>query len=285
MRRAGAHRGLDLDHGGGAHRLPERGRQEDLADRVALGLQEQGPRWVGGEECRGEAALEALLRGLRPQAAEVRAAVVGEALQVDHLGAFLGHELQEPRLRRPGAAVDQDDPVVERALVEHLRDQGAIRPVAAGDGVHAPADLREDRREGAGALPPAPAIDQRSPPAGPVRERALEVRGGVARNEGGADLAGEEAVLPDVDRAHLCPLCVVEDGQRDRAGDVVLRVFGGGADVDDLVEGQGGQVAQRGQLHRHQFDALYQSRSTARSASVMVSITAGGIAWLTPAWR
>jgi len=78
---------------------------------------------------------------------------------------------------------------------------------------------------------------------------ALQVLGEVRRHEGRADAARLEGV-GRVHRADERPLLVVEDGQVDRARDVVVGELRGRAHVDDGIEaGQVGDPDLLGGIH------------------------------------
>ena len=176
----------------------------------------------------------------------------GEPLKVDHLcpeGCKMG---QKMGLAGAGAAVDKADGGGKRFFIKRAGDEAAVGLIAALDGVGLPADLLQDDGEGARTLTAAPAIDQRTPAAVTIRKRALKMGGGIARDEGCADLAREKTVLLHIDRAHAGAFLVREDGKIERAGDVILCEFGGGSDVDHLVKGQSGERRETIEGNGHQ---------------------------------
>ncbi len=136
----------------------------------------------------------------------------------------------------PGGPVDQHHPQRQVGVVEARGHLAAIGPVAARQQRRAPAHLGEDRRHGVRALAAAPAVEQRREGSGQVDERRLQVARDIAGDVGGADLAGPEARLLDIDRAHLGALGVGQHRQVDRAGYMVLGEFAGAAHVDDRAE-------------------------------------------------
>ncbi|CUH40003.1 hypothetical protein JSE7799_02732 [Jannaschia seosinensis] len=270
-------RRVEADHRGRAHRLPQAGRDQDVADGVALGLEKQRPVGVKLGERGGEAGFEHLLGRLSARApAEIGAAVVRQPFEVDHLRAGRLHMGKELCLAGAGAAVDQDRRHGQVRIVEHGLHQPPIRLVAALQHADPPADLFEDRREGARSLAAPPAIDEGSPAAVAIRQRAFEMGGGIARDQRGADLAGEETVLPHVDRADAGAFRIRQDGQVDRTGQMILGEFGGGAHVDDLVEGQGVEGGEIGDGMAH---GAARCRSRGRGQGVRRPFTPG--AW----WR
>ncbi len=163
-----------------------------------------------------------------------------QALQVQGLHARARPAGQDLGLARPRAAVEQDELQRRRLVVEPRLHMPPIGAVAARQHRRPPADLRQDGGHGVGPLAAAPAVDQRPKVGRLVGERGLQVPGDVAGHQRRADAAGQEARLLDVDRAHPRPLGVVEHGQADGAGHVVLGELRGAAHVDDRVEGREG---------------------------------------------
>ena len=240
-------RHLEPQPGRGAQRLPHGARHREIADARAFGLDHRRARGVQRRQRHGKAAFEQLLRGLPPgHRAEQAAPVVGQPFQVDHLHAPQGKPRQDLGLGRAGIAVQHDQrrgrPEVLH-LPQHQRAPGLPAPFQPRC---PPADLRQDRRKGARPLPPAPAVDQRPPAAVMPRQRPRDVARDIGRRDGAADLAGLEGRDLLVDRADLGPLGVVQDGQVDRAGQVILGVFGWRTRVDDRVEPGFRQVRQAG---------------------------------------
>ena len=81
----------------------------------------------------------------------------------------------------------------------------------------------------------APAVDKRTPLFGAVAEVRLQHRGDVSCHQRRAYFSGLERGLR-VQQADFVTLGVVQNGTIQRAGDMILREFGGGSDVDDFIE-------------------------------------------------
>ena len=60
----------------------------------------------------------------------------------------------------------------------------------------------------------------------------------ILGDQGRTDLARGKGADLFVNRAHLGPFGIIQNRQVDRAGDVILGVFGGGAHIDDVVKTQ-----------------------------------------------
>ena len=175
-----------------------------------------------------------------------------------HLAA---DRVEDIGLGAAGIAVEQDQPDRQRVLVERLRHQAAIGAITALQHLHPEPDLPQDHAHGARALPAPPAIDQRAIAAGLGREMRVDMVRDVARDQGRPDLARLQTALLHVDRADARALHIVEHGQVDGTGQVILREFGRRARVDDLVEAGAAQIGEGsdGETHaphiarRHHF--------------------------------
>ncbi len=229
-------RRVDADAGAGTHRVEQRAGNLDAADALAFGFDVHRARRIERIERGDQFAVEHLLRWLRAigQVAEQRAAVAGEALEIEHLRALCRERLDEATLA--GAGESADHLVAKpRGQGEELRAHVApVGPVAAGEPRRAPADFAQDVGERTAALTAAPAVDQWCPVARLVRERAFEHRGDVARNDRGAEASRGERRFLRVHRADARPLGVVQHRMIDGARNVVLREFRGAAHVDAI---------------------------------------------------
>ncbi len=194
---AGARLGRDLegDPRRPGHQLPERRRDHPLADLAGLGLDQHRQGRIqplhGGEQ----AALEHLLAGLRTarQGAQQRAPVRRQVFQVEGLQSPRGQPAQHLGLGRAGVAVDRHQPQVHGLVVEPRLHPPPIGAIAARQHRGAPADLAQDGGHGVGALAAAPTVDQGAEAPGLVGEGRLQMPGHVARHQGRADAAGQEA--------------------------------------------------------------------------------------------
>ena len=230
-------RHLDANAGRGAHPGDQGVGQVTLAHAAAFGFHEDRPGGVVAAQRIPQQRLEALLRGLDRvgHQAEHRAAMIGQRLEVENLGAQAGQPLQDQALAAAGAprhdaqaqGVGQD-----RQVGEHAAAEG---PVAAVQHGGAPAHAGHDRGERARAVSAAPAVHQRAPLAGAVGELRFQDAGDVARDQRGADALGLERGLLLVDRAHAGALHVVQHGGGDRSGQAVFGVLGGAARIEDRV--------------------------------------------------
>src|SRR5436309_7137464 len=110
-------------------------------------------------------AVEHLLRGLRlaRKLAEQRAAVAGEALQIQHLRALRRKRGEEPALAAPGGSAYHPEPETLRRPIELRHDFATVRPVPALEGGSVPADLAQHVGHCRRALPAAPAVDEGTP--------------------------------------------------------------------------------------------------------------------------
>jgi len=249
---AGLERGRDANMIGAQHRLPQHGRDHPRANFIAFGLDEHRARRVHRDQGHGDARLEPLLRWLSAgHPAQQRAAMLRQGLEIQHLLA-LGRQMgQQPGFRRSGPAIQQHHPQRQGRFIHGLNHKTAIGLVPPVDQPNPPADLRQDRGKRPRPLPAAPTIDQRTPTAGTIGQGPLKVGGGVPRHQRRAKLAGDKGLLLDIDGADLGALGIGQNRQRDRSGDVILGVFTGRAHVDDVVERQRGQRAERGERVFH----------------------------------
>ena len=110
-------------HSAARMRLEQRVRHLQLADLLALRLDEHRPVRIELPQPSQTRRLEHLLRGLRRagQVAEHRAAVRRELLEVEHLRAGRGERLQQPALRAAGLAAQHEIAELAR-LGRELRD-------------------------------------------------------------------------------------------------------------------------------------------------------------------
>ena len=210
-----------------------------VADLLALALDEHRPRRIEAAQGVPDAGVEFLLRRLAAAGheAEHRAAMVGERFEVEHLRA-----LRAPARRAGGSCPSRSGRrrrASRSALGQRLElgDDGAAEvAVAALEDVDAKADLLEHRRQRAAALAAAPAVDERRPFARLVEHVALDVRGDVARDQRGAALLRLERRDLLVLGADRRPLGIVERRPVDGAGQAVLGELALRARVDDGVE-------------------------------------------------
>ena len=119
---------------------------------------------------------------------------------------------------------------------ERVHHPAPVGAVAAFERLRVPADLAQDVRHGAGALAAAPAVDQWAPVLIVFAEETLDMPCHVFRDKGAAELLRLERRNLLIQSAHFGALGVVQHRRRDRAGNVVERVFRGRARVDDRVE-------------------------------------------------
>ena len=179
-----------------------------------------------------------------------------QPLEVQHLHAASPEDLQQRGLGGAGIAVEQHQRMRHPPLVERAIDQPAIALISALDILRAPADLAQHPGKRPRPLAAAPAIDQRPPAARLVLQHRLDMARGIVEHQRGTDLAGAERAVLLVEGADARALLVVEHGQVDRAGQVILGVFGGAAHVDHgiviVVEqvGQGLKLSRHGPLYR-----------------------------------
>ena len=238
QRDAPSERQLEPDASARAHLPDQRFRDAQIADLLALALDEHRPRRIEASQGVPDAAVEFLLRRLRSAGdqAEDRAAMVGERLEVEDLRALPLQLVEQPALPRPGRPAD-DPPIEARRQLGERGDDGApVLAVAALQEMDAKADLVEHRGERAAALAAAPAVDERRPAVRRVEQVALDVRGDVACDQHGAALPRRERRDLLVERADHDPLGIVERRPVDRPGQPVLGELALRACVDDGVE-------------------------------------------------
>lgn len=231
-------RGLDGDAARRVHAGQHRIRQADAPDAAALGLDEHRPGRIEAAQRQHQRGIETLLGGLlgARQGAQQRAAMHGQALEIEHLRAGPGQRTEQMRLAAAGAPRQHDVAQPRRQFVELIHHPAAIGLVAAVELPRAPADQVEPGRHRARALAAAPAVDQRAPVDRPVGEGGFQVRGDVARHPGRADprrLVGRDLLVHGADDHALV---VAQHGGVQRAGNMVLRVLERRAHVDDFVE-------------------------------------------------
>ncbi len=177
--------------------------------------------------------------------------MVGQPLQIDHLHPARGEQPQHFGLGGAGIAIQHHDGCGNFGLVQGLHHQRPIGLVTARHHIDPPADLRKDRGEGIGPLPPAPAIDQRTPAAVLFGQRPLEMPRRIAGNQRRPQLARGEGADLLVDRAHPGALFVIQHRQADRAGQMILGPFRRRANIDDLVKAEPRQIAEGCEGNRH----------------------------------
>ena len=220
-----------------AHRREQRLGDLQRADALALRFDVDGARRIESLQRFDELALERLLRGLRidGEVAEQRSAMARNALEIEHLRAFVGERGDQAALA--GAREPADDAIVEvqRQRREQAHHVAPVRAIAARELDGAPTDFVQHVRQRPAALSAAPAIHERRPIARLVAERAFEHRRDVAGDDGGAGLARGERRIARVQRSDPRALVVVEHRLALRAGDVVDRELGGAAHVDALA--------------------------------------------------
>ena len=160
-----------------------------------------------------------------------------DVLQVQHLRAGGRQRAQEAALAAAGDPADDLEAQGRGRFVQALQHEAPVGPVAPLELPDPPADAAEDLRHAAGALPAAPAVDQRAPFPGTVVELFLQVARDVARHQRRAGFPGRERGHLLVQGADAGAFGVVEHRGGDRAGHAVERVFRRRAHVDDGVEG------------------------------------------------
>jgi hypothetical protein len=202
------------------HLLDQRLGHAQRADLAALAFDEHRPSWIERPERLPDQGIEALLAGLRAagHGAEHRAAVPGQAFEIEGLCALRGQRMQQPGLAATGAAA-QD--AVAKALRQHLQlctHHGAKGLVAALQLRAAKTDLAKEPGQRARALAAAPAIHQRQPFARLVGDPAIQVVGDVARHHRCAELARLQRRLLLVQRADNAALLVVQHRPVDCTG-------------------------------------------------------------------
>src|SRR5712692_5198557 len=148
-----------------AHAVEELSRHLQLADLLAFRFDEYGARGIETLQRAPHQAVEHLLRRLRlaRKLAEQRAAVAGEALQIEHLRALCRERGEQAALAAPGGAAHRPEPETLRRLIELRHDFATVRAVAAFERRRVPADLAQHVGHRRGALPAAPAIDEGAP--------------------------------------------------------------------------------------------------------------------------
>ena len=184
-----------------------------------------------------QGGFESFLTGLgrAGEIAEDRAAMMGQAFQIDHLFALGSERVQQGGLAGPRLAVDQHDVRGMAGLQrgDHLAPPGAI---TALDQRRLPAHRSEHQSHGLRPHAAAPAIDQRFEVLGAVCQRRLQVPGDIARDQGRAHAPRLEGGDLGVVGADAGAFGVVQNGQVDGAGQVVLGKLGRGAHIDDDIE-------------------------------------------------
>ena len=156
-------RQFEPDAGRGAHPLDQPLRHAQVADLLALALDEDGSRRVEPVQGVPDPRVELLLRRLRGawHEAEHRAAVIGERLEVKHLLAARCQGAEQAALAGAGRAADDAQVEAGGQRVERRDDGASIFAVAAFEQMDAKADLVEHGSERTAALAAAPAVDQR----------------------------------------------------------------------------------------------------------------------------
>ena len=146
-----------------SHRFEERIRHLHGADAPALRLDEHRPRGIEPRHRIEQCALEPLLRGLLlvGQPTEDRAAMTGNAFEIERLRARSGERRDEPALARAGEATDHDVTKTARDVDELGDDVPPVRAIA---------DFMQHLDERAAALTASPAIHGRLPFARLLRE-------------------------------------------------------------------------------------------------------------------
>src|SRR5712691_9030567 len=116
-----------------AHALEKPGGHLQLADFLAFRLDEDRPPGVEALQRAPYQAVKHLLRRLRivRKLAEQRAAVAGEALQIQHLRALCRERGEEPALAAAGCAADYPEAETPRRRFQLRDDFAAVGPVPA----------------------------------------------------------------------------------------------------------------------------------------------------------
>ena len=238
QRDPGGVRGVDAHAVGGAHAMDQRLGHAQVADLAALGFHVDRARGIQAPHRIPQAGLERFLRRLRAirPAAEQRTAMSGDGFEIEHLATGGRQCADQAGLARAGGTTHHTERQPRRQHLEFRHHMPTKCPVAAVELPRVPADGAQDGGHRAAAHAAAPAVDQRLPAALVTRERLLDVLRDVARDQRGADLAGEERRLLHVHRADAGALGVVEHRNIDGAGQVVERKFGGRTHVEQGVE-------------------------------------------------
>src|SRR6185436_15755278 len=137
------------------------------------------------------------------QAAEHRAAMHRQRLEVEHLRARLAQRAEEPALAAARRSVHDDEFRLARNGGQLVDDPAPVRAIAAFERARIPADLAQDVRHRAGALAAAPAIDEWPPSLIVLPERHFYMTRDVLRDQRGAELLRLERRHLLVERAHL----------------------------------------------------------------------------------
>ena len=162
--------------------------------------------------------------------------MVRQPFQIEHLRALRFQSVKDRRFARPCIAVEQHETMRQSILIEHSNDLAAITAVATLQHIRAPANLRQDRRETARTLAPAPTIDQRLPATLFVSQLRLDVLRSVTRDDCSAKLAGEKRALLHVDRADLGTFFIAHHREVNRARHMILCELCGRAHVDHRIK-------------------------------------------------
>ena len=144
---------------------------------------------------------------------------------------------EEATLAAPGGAAHHLERETLRHAIELRDDLAAVRPVAAFEGRRVPADLAQHVGHRRGALPAAPAVNERTPAMPASTEMLVDVPRDVLRNERCADFFRVERGDLLVERADVGALGVVQHRAVHGWRHVAEREFGGRAHVDHLVKG------------------------------------------------
>ena len=136
--------------------------------------------------------------------------MAGQSLKVEGLNTTSGKARQDLGLGCAGVTIQKNEPVWQRFVMQHRVYEPTKRHIATLDSFGPPSDLGQDGPKDTRALAPAPAINQGTPTAVLVPQRAFDVRGHVAHDHPRTNLAGIERANLLVDRTDFCALGIVE---------------------------------------------------------------------------
>ncbi len=152
--------------------------------------------------------------------------MTGEEFEVEDVGALTGEPLEQSGFADAGEAGQHVELALSAERLQIDAHLAAVRPPTAFEHGRFPADLAHDEGEAARALAAAPAIDERLPVSWLERAPSLQMNGNVGGDEGGSKPSSGKSIL-GVESADLNSFGVVQDGQVDGSGHVILGKFGG----------------------------------------------------------
>ena len=244
---------LHRQHRRGLHLAPQAGWNSATSHHHAFGLQ---PDLVGaghGRQGGGEAVLVVLGAGLlrQAQAAETAAAVVGQPLQIHHRRPQLLQGEQQVGLAAAGAAPQQPQ---GPGPLEQLQHPTPVALVAALQQQHRQLQLLGQPGDAGRTHAAAPAVQPQGLPCRAFAPGHQIGRHGLhpRPHQGQPPAYGGLAALLLVQRAHLSPFRIAEQGQIGGSGDVALAKLGRRAHVEQRAAAQ--QEVFDGEAGRHGAD-------------------------------